>query len=154
MLVTDILPARVINRLVTSHIARFSEYASLAENCPVAVFRSLFRDAAETSAACSQELMGELFKMGAADVPVETGEHTHAFGFIRDAGARNDQRMLLNAVFVEGEVMRDLYFQGLVIENEAITTQHHLVFLRHYALIKEWQDKVRNLLALMCDNLN
>jgi hypothetical protein len=154
MLISDLKPAKVINQLSAEHLLRTQTYSDLAEKTGISIFRSLFIEAAAYSNECIEELQRELHKLGGAAAPVKNEKQAQSISYLNSALNENSQEFLLNACYYESELMRDEYFQCLLLDDEHITTQHHLIFLRHYAGLKIWQEKVINLLAVLRNNLN
>jgi hypothetical protein len=152
MLVTDISAAKTLNKLLGMHRARVKNYCELNKATGAKVLLALLDEAIEQSTAAAAELGNELCKLGAAGHADDDESLLKLFA--EESITKRNHKALLNACIFECESMRDTYFNSLLEDDPAITTQHHLIFLRHYADLKSWQDKVINLLALFCDRDN
>jgi uncharacterized protein (TIGR02284 family) len=154
MLVTDQKPFEVLNDLITINTERIEGYNFATQAADVSVLKDLFARLTETSLICRQELVKEVYKLGG--VPNEITPPVNFLDALREVKTaivfKDHKAILSSCDHEEKEVIRS-YEEALMLEDVHFTTQHHLLFSKHYEWIKADHDKVKNLLGVLVSSV-
>ncbi len=150
MLVSDLKPLALINRLIGLNNMREQGYVSASNQVNAAVLRDLFRRLAETSSLCRVELVREVHKLGGIPRPggISDGAVNVHWSFVHQALSGNDHRALLSSCFCAEEVAVKEYENALLASDEVINSVQQGMFCRQYDLFTDDNRRVKNLLSL------
>lgn len=151
MLIADNKPFEILNNLIVINNDRIEGYNYAAKKINVPVLKVLFSRLIETSFVCKKELSGQVYKLGGKP---QEGNVTSVIFFIAwldviTAVGKNDHNAILNSCIKEESIVMQCYEAALNEEDENITTQHQLLFHKHFELINADFNKVKNLLKVL-----
>lgn len=150
MHIVDQKPVEMLNSLIGIINERIEGCNYASNEVDAGIFKILFARLSKTSEQCREELIKEVQKLGGKPLGVPAGprECFRAWMDVISAIGRNDHRAILDSFIYEENVVLRTYSE-ILSEEEEINSQQQKLLHRHYFLIKEDEEKIKNLLSVL-----
>lgn len=142
----DEKPLLLLYQLLRLNTDRFLGYQKAAQQTHVSVLQVLFERLSITSAACSEELCTEIFKIGGQpDLEKCRSQYEIAWREIQQALLIDDHAALMDACYHEELMSYKVYEYALRYVSPYLTTQQIELCTKHLDLLRNDYIKVQNL---------